>query len=194
MPGANPVRGGFDSHASPPSLVRRLRTGLPVLILILTGIGPATAQTPDPDPGPPPGRVALQSLALPGWGQASNGAWIKAVGFFGAYSGLLAWGISINQDKQDAVGLLNAAPEEEIAFRTAEVTRLRDDRNAKYWLGGLTLLLSMVDAYVDAHLHHFDRRIDAEVGYLPTTEGPLLGIRLTTALEPAPRARGSSAP
>ena len=83
MPGARTVRGGFDSHASPP-LRSRLR---PVLVLagLLVLSRPGFTQTPAPDPGPPPGRVALQSLVLPGWGQASNRSWLKAAGFFGAY-------------------------------------------------------------------------------------------------------------
>jgi len=131
------------------------------------------------DTGPPPGRVVLQSMVLPGWGQFSNHKWLKAAVCAGAYGGLVGWGISLNQDVQDAVGRLHAAPEAEQPTLQGEVDSLKDSRNAKFWFAGLTMLLSMVDAYVDAHLYHFDRRIDATVGFLPGPDPSTFGVRIT---------------
>ena len=114
--------------------------------------------------GPPPGRVALQSMVVPGWGQVSNRAWIKSVGFLGAYAGLVAWGVDLNQQKQDAAGELNRARgTEDEGFWQLEVGRLEDSRNGKFWLAGLVMLLSMADALVDAHLYKFEETIDADV-------------------------------
>ena len=48
---------------------------------------------------------------------------------------------------------------------------MESDRNAKYWFAGATMLLSVIDAYVDAHLRGFDKRIDATVGYIPEDGG-----------------------
>ena len=92
----------------------------------------------------------------------------------------------------DAVGRLNAATTDaDLAFWTSEVDRFDNDRNAKYWLMGLTTILSMVDAYVDAHLKNFDRRMDAEVGWIPARDDDLFGARLTLRwdrpLEPPPQ-------
>ena len=133
-----------------------------------------------PRSGPRPGTAALRSFLLPGWGQAANHAWLKSAGFLGTYGGLLGWAVSINQEKMDAVGRLNAAATDaDLALRISEVDRLDNARNAKYWLMGLTTILAMVDAYVDAHLRDFDRRMDAEVGCITLPEGDLTGARLT---------------
>ena len=117
---------------------------------------------------------------LPGWGQATNGRWLKGTAFLGAYAGFIGWGVSINQDKQDAQGELNAAESDSArAYWTAEVDALRNSRNAKYWLAGLTALLAVADAYVDAHLKNFDERMDADVGLIPVGDHPALGLRVT---------------
>jgi hypothetical protein len=136
------------------------------------------------DEPPPPGRAALQSMVLPGWGQVSNGKTLKSELCFASYAGFIGWGVSINQDVQDARGNLNAATDPgEVVFWEGEVERLENSRDAKYWLAGLTLLLSMADAYVDAHLRNFDERIDADVGLIPAADGNLLGFRITAPLE-----------
>jgi hypothetical protein len=123
-------------------------------------------------------------MVLPGWGQAANGAWLKAPLFTGAYVGFLGWAVALNQEKQDAEGLRNAAAtEDDRAFSESEVARLEDSRNAKYWLAGLVLLLSMADAYVGAHLRGFEDRIDAEVGLVPVDERPAVGLCLTARFD-----------
>jgi hypothetical protein len=149
-----------------------------ILLAVLAVPSPARSE-PLSGHGPSPSVVTLESLILPGLGQASNGKWLKGAGFFAAYGGFITWGILKNQDLQDAQGRLNAAAEADRPGLTQEVNGLRDGRNAKYWFAGLTLLLSMVDAYVDAHLRGFDQRIDAKVGLVPGDSGPEWAIRLT---------------
>ena len=231
--GADTVRGGFDSHASPPACFRVLVTiGL---LLALGGWGTARAEDPEGTPadtvagawmgiapadsaafgnppapadtaageeafppparirmgakaaaplrrGPTPGGAALRSFVLPGWGQAANHKWIKTVGFLGAYAGFWAWSISLHQERMDAVGSLNAAGTDSArTYWTAEIDRATSARNGKYWMAGLTLLLSVADAYVDAALTNFDKRMDADVGFVPSGEDPALGVRLSVA-------------
>jgi hypothetical protein len=89
---------------------------------------------------------------------------------FTAYFGFLAWGVALNQDVQDA--------KSDPSSTEAQIESLQGSRNAKYWLAGLTLFLSVVDAYVDAHLRSFDDRIDAEVGALPGPDGPGVSLAL----------------
>ena len=133
------------------------------------------------DEGPPPGRVALQSFVLPGWGQAANGQWLKGTVVFAVYGGFIGWGVSLNQDVQEAKGQGQS---------DFEIDSLKRSRNAKYWLAGLTALLAMADAYVDANLRNFDEQIDAEVGFLPTEDGPVFAVSVTARLEsPGGRSR-----
>jgi Family of unknown function (DUF5683) len=169
LPGANHARGGFDSHASPPA------SRLVVAALVLTGLlghRIAGAQPPLEDHYQSPSTAALKSFLLPGLGQVGNEKWLKAGVFFGAYAGLLGWAVALNQDKMDAEGHLNAAgsPPDSL-FWESEVARLESNRNAKYWFAGATMLLSVIDAYVDAHLRGFDKRINATVGYVPEAGG-----------------------
>ena len=169
LPGANHARGGFDSHASPPFL------SVAIALVVLLGAVPAWSQPPlDPEHPQSPSMAALKSFLLPGLGQIGNDRWVKAGVFFGAYTGLLGWAVAINQDKQDAEGHYNAAVADttaDPAFWQSEVDRLESNRNAKYWFAGATMLLSVIDAYVDAHLRGFDKRIDATVGYIPEDGG-----------------------
>jgi uncharacterized protein DUF5683 len=167
-PGANHARGGFDSHASPP--VSRVLGA--VLVIGWLGVaGTAFAQPALEGKTQSPSTAALKSFLLPGLGQVGNEQWIKAGLFFGAYAGLLTWAVSLNQDKMDAEGQRNAAPDSLQGYWQSEVDRLESDRNGKFWFAGATLLLSVVDAYVDAHLRGFDKRIGANVGYVPENGG-----------------------
>ena len=175
LPSANHARGGFDSHASPPAS----RVVIPFLLFnVLCGIRGATAQPSLEDHTQSPSMAALKSFLLPGLGQAGNEKWIKAGVFFGAYTGLLGWAVALNQDKMDAVGHFNSASSaSDSLFWASEVDRLDSSRNAKYWFAGATMLLSVIDAYVDAHLRGFDKRIDATVGYVPEAHGAGLALR-----------------
>jgi hypothetical protein len=149
-----------------------------VIVTMLSGTRGAWAQPPLEGHTQSPSVAALKSFLLPGLGQAGNDKWIKAGLFFGAYTGLLGWAVSLNQDKMDAVGHYNeASSPADSTFWLSEVDRLDSSRNAKYWFAGATMLLSVIDAYVDAHLRGFDKRIDATVGYIPEAHGAGLALR-----------------
>jgi hypothetical protein len=109
-----------------------------------------------------PTGVMLRSLAVPGWGQATNRSWIKAAIVAG---GEIALGAALISDSRKLSRLTADDPEYSAVFD-------RRQREA-WWLGGL-VFLSMVDAYVDAHLKGFD----VELGPEPSNEELKVSARI----------------
>lgn len=198
LSGGSPVRGGFDSHTFPPFLVAAL------LALALAcswstahaqGMrGPApwrppadTLRTPAATPVPVrsqrgapasaardsleqprgffrmPTGIMLRSLVIPGWGQASNGSWLKAGIVAGSEGALL---VSLARDTHRLSELSGDDP---------EYGRIYDRRQRHTWWLGAVLLLSMTDAYVDAHLKSFEVDVEPE----PTESGLSIALRAT---------------
>jgi hypothetical protein len=85
----------------------------------------------------------LRSLAFPGWGQFYNGKYLKATLVFGTEAGLIATAVYWNQKAVRATD------------RDVQLFYQNNRNTANWWLAG-TILLSMIDAYVDAHLSDFD--------------------------------------
>jgi hypothetical protein len=146
---------------------------LAVAALLLAGaVAPAHAQ---PAVGRKPARadslphrakpftVMLRSAAVPSWGQLYNHKYVKA-GLVLAGEGLLAYEAvqelhRENQaiDRQDAV-LAGGGDITDPAYVQASLDQ-ETHRNRKIswiWFGIAAHLLSMMDAYVDAHLASFD--------------------------------------
>jgi hypothetical protein len=88
----------------------------------------------------------LKSVLVPGWGQATNGSWIKA----GLAAGLEGYLIA---------GAVQAGRDVRRIRASSDTTSLADaqDRKVKYvwWTIGATCI-SMLDAFVDAHFKNFD--------------------------------------
>jgi len=97
-----------------------------------------------------PTGVMFRSLVVPGWGQATNHAWVKAALVAGGETVLIA---SLIQDTNKLKDLEATDPQYGVIYDHRQ-------RNA-WWLGGL-VFLSMVDAYVDAHLKGFDVQLGPE--------------------------------
>lgn len=94
---------------------------------------------------PSPTGALLRSMVIPGWGQVYNRRYFKAVmaiGLEGAY----AYGVYTNHLKRSYY--LHRDP--------ALSAFYRDQRNRLTWYLAGTVLLMMLDAYVDAHLYHFE--------------------------------------
>jgi hypothetical protein len=109
-----------------------------------------------------PTGAAFRSLAIPGWGQYYNGQKIKAALAMAAELGEIGTAIYWNMRAKEA-----SSPEEEFLYK--------DYRNQAFWFLAGTIVLSMLDAYVDAHLSDFD-------------EGPSLqGSNAEAALPPDTR-------
>jgi hypothetical protein len=99
--------------------------------------------------------VMMRSVAVPGWGQAYNRKWLKAVIFGGTESAFI-YGI-VNDDRRakDAARLSGKYPNESSYW--GQVSENYKARKRDYlWWGSFTLLLSMGDAFVDAHLRGFN--------------------------------------
>lgn len=92
---------------------------------------------------PSPKSAMIRSLLFPGWGQWYNGKKLKAALAFATETGIIGTAIYWNnQAKQTSDNLLK---EQYIEYR-----------NSSYWFLAAAILLSMGDAYVDAHLAGFD--------------------------------------
>jgi hypothetical protein len=80
---------------------------------------------------------------MPGWGQAYNGKWVKAILSLGAESGLAANAVYYNRKA------LESGSEDERIF-------YQDSRSAFVWWFAGIYLINILDAYVDAQLFSFD--------------------------------------
>lgn len=130
-----------------------------------------------------PRQVMLRSLLVPGWGQAVNGSWTKAV-VIGAAEVAIGAGILSDEHSlrnlQRDIDAARAAGDQDAA--NAAITSYNDrlDRqNQREWLLGGVMLYSLVDAYVDAHFRGFRQEFEHDPA-LPDTlrYGP--GVRFHT--------------
>ena len=155
-----------------------MRWALIVLGLLSGGLGPLALPVLADEPPPAsadttsaearrfdaPTWVMLRSLLVPGWGQAKNGAWLKALlvaGIEGAFVERLAFENRIgDRDLKRAYTFAPDSPERASWERRAE--RHRDRRRDFIWWTSMFVFLSMGDAYTDAHLKHFDVRLQDE--------------------------------
>ena len=160
---------------------------LPVLLLIFTiqlGEVTASAQTSMTDSTvtlqsdtlvkespqqKSPGGAVLRSLLVPGWGQFYNGQKIKAAIVCAGEVALI--GTAVYWDRQ-----ASNAPDDQTGFV------YRDYRNQALWFLAGTIVLSMLDAYVDAQLADFDEdpslALDPKLNMLSKRCNMVFGIRL----------------
>ena len=110
----------------------------------------------------PWGAVA-RSAMLPGWGQFYNEAYIKGLVSLGVFS-TFAYNVIRYAGKYSETG--------EKYFR--------DRRTVHSWYLGLTYLLVMVDAYVDANLYKFEEAMELTCTFscTSTETTPMLGVRI----------------
>jgi hypothetical protein len=96
-----------------------------------------------------PTGALLRSVAFPGWGQWSNGKKRKAAIYFAIETYFLT----------KAMVWRHRARESGIDFATFDSAR--DRRNYFYWLTGMTIFISMFDAYGDRYLLTLERTREA---------------------------------
>ncbi len=99
----------------------------------------------------------MRSAAVPGWGQLTNRKYWKAAVVV-AGEGLLAYEAlhELHLENQ-AVDRLGAALTDSAAVAADQDRLLHGNRKINWiWWGVAAHLLSMVDAYVDAHLSSFE--------------------------------------
>ena len=95
---------------------------------------------------PSPASAAFRSLFLPGWGQAYVNRPLKAVIYGGIEQALI---LSIYR-KHRLYNYYDRRDEGNFAGAHKE------DRNRLSWYLAGAIIMSMADAYVDAHLYNFD--------------------------------------
>jgi hypothetical protein len=107
--------------------------------------------------GKSPTGALLRSLVVPGWGQLYNGKYLKALVYAGAQLSF-AYAAHVQNNRHHHYQNLD---QDDLA------DFYRDDRNRMlWWLFGITLL-SIGDAYVDAHLWNFDVSDDLSANIAP---------------------------
>ncbi|HEY3296196.1 MAG TPA: DUF5683 domain-containing protein [bacterium] len=118
--------------------------------------------------------AVFMSMAVPGLGQAYTHNYIKAAAAV-AIEGALGWAISFNNDQYHGYRRANQVAQQNLAAAYAEnrpdtlVYRnlidtfygprerfFKNQRNRNIWWLAGTVILSMGDAYVDAHMYGLD--------------------------------------
>lgn len=98
--------------------------------------------------------VALfKSMLVPGLGQIGNRRFIKAGIFIGLETWFALKAVHYGQQAHGFRAQYDAATDVDVKLAVYQLYRdRRDSRNKFIWFFGLTTLVSMFDAYVDAHL------------------------------------------
>ncbi len=103
-----------------------------------------------------PKAALWRAIFLPGWGQVYNEKYKKAAFVFGLESFFILRAVDFNQQKQSI-------------YDKDEREKLDRRRNDEVWRLLVTRLLSVLDAYVDAHLFGFDESPDVGLIVDPAT-------------------------
>ncbi len=112
-------------------------------------------------------EALFRSLFVPGWGQFSNGSYIKGGIILIVESTLIGTIAHYENKRSDAREAFMQADESEKAVLFAKFQDAENDRNRFIWFLGATIFLSMFDAYVDAHLADFpepEKGISLDIG------------------------------
>jgi len=108
-------------------------------------------------PAKNPTRAAIYSAVIPGGGQFYNHAYVKAGIVIGVQGYLVASAIA-NDKKVDDYRKL-ASNTNDVFLQQHYKSRQQEHkemRTSDFWWMGITVVLSVLDAYVDAHLSDFD--------------------------------------
>ncbi len=116
---------------------------------------------------PSPRTALIKSAIIPGWGQFYNKDYLKSIGFFGTEVYIAHQFYLHNKELRN------------INNETSE-NRVKYERNTWVWRYLLVYLLSLADAYVDAHLAGFPEE-EQNVSFA-VEPGMNMGIRLNLNL------------
>lgn len=103
-----------------------------------------------------PLRAMLYSAVLPGGGQLYNQAYIKAAAVIGLQAFLIANAVSDNDKVNKYQDLMDNSSQEDFLFYKVKRDSYKDDLRSDYWWIGTVLVLSVADAFVDAHLYNYN--------------------------------------
>lgn len=125
--------------------------------------------------GKSPMLAVVLSLVVPGGGQVYNGSYWKAPIVIGLQSFFVSQWISSNKtyryyQQQYQYSILSSPPYGN-PYIKAQRDAWRDQRDSYSWYIAVTMVLSVIDAYVDAQLSEFDVSPNLSVRYLPDGRG-----------------------
>jgi uncharacterized protein DUF5683 len=129
-----------------------------------------------------PRWVMLRSLVVPGWGQAANGSWTKAVILGGGEIALATAALADNREldrlrRQIDVGTGDLDTQNALIDR---YNHRLDLLNTHEWLLGGVIVYALVDAYVDANFRHFRAEFETDKALPPGTRpGRPTGARVS---------------
>lgn len=118
--------------------------------------------TASPDRSPT--KTMLKSVAFPGWGQFSNRKYIKAGIVFAIESYFIYRAVDYGIKAGDSRDLWKNIPDSLKDAKADAFRRYaddRDNRNSNITYTVIVAFLSMIDAYVDAHLRDFPKPMAA---------------------------------
>lgn len=127
-------------------------------------LGVYRSRTADGGAKKSPTLTMFKSVVFPGWGQFSNGKYIKGVIILAAESYFIYKAVDNGRKARDWRRKWKEAPEELMVAYFDKYAEYRDSRNSYIWYTALTIFLSMFDAYVDSHLQNFPDDIPAARG------------------------------
>ncbi len=164
-------------------LLSNIATSILVLWLIFASVPGVIAQIADSSSGSnsqalapvskKTPKAAMMRALVPGWGQFYNGQAIKGVLGIAGQGTLI--GLALYYDKRAG----------DFPSDSSNHDLFVDRRNLTFWLMGAFTLFSMLDAYIDAHLHDFDTGPDLSlrIGVVPARDfssgTTMLGMSLT---------------
>ncbi len=168
--GANPTRGGFDSHTFPPT-ARRAAPGLvlaaALLAAALLAAAPlAAAAEPagvDEAPArrrPSPTRATLESLAFPGLGQLRSGDTVRGLLILGLESYLVTRVVIEDKRSRRDLERSEETTGDESDYWRGTSAHHRDRRNDLLFWTAISHMYNLLDAYVSAHLAGVEEEID----------------------------------
>jgi hypothetical protein len=123
---------------------------------------------------PNPTVSLLKSAVIPGWGQISNGKYIKAGVVIALEATLIGTYIHYRNKTEDARDVFEGAALDDKSNLYREFDNAKDQRNRFAWYCATMIFISMFDAYVDAHLANFPKREkNLSFDFKPSVDEPI---------------------
>ncbi len=127
-----------------------------ILILLITGALLFNTKVEALEYTKSPIRAMLYSAVLPGGGQIYNHAYIKAAAVIGLQAFLIANAVNDNDKVNKYQDLMDNSSQADFLFYKVKRDSYKDDLRSDYWWIGTVLVLSVADAFVDAHLYNYN--------------------------------------
>ncbi len=127
-----------------------------------------------------PTTALFKSMLVPGLGQIGNRKHIKAALIIGGETFLFLRWLDFRNQTADARVAFEA--ENDLVLRGqlfAEFDSVRDKRNLSAWMTGTVIFISMIDAFVDAHLAKFpapEKKLSFDVAPVMFDENSISGF------------------